>query len=254
MKVHFTTLQQAISHVIYDLKHHGDKITTNKWQGIDLEQVMLETHGVYFNAPVPTTIYDLHLQTQATLPWAEDHFQERIKGEPLNPGNEYKNWPFYSNDEKFRNVNEKFSHTYMERYWPKRAGDMPPMLPKTTRRGLRYSLGDLQDVINLLIAQPDTRQAYLPVWFPEDTGVLHGGRVPCTIGYHFIIRNDKLHIHYQIRACDAVRHFRNDIYLTCRLLQYVFDSLPKVRSILTLGNLPMDIISFHAFAQEKNLL
>ena len=30
------------------------------------------------------------------------------------------------------------------------------------------------DVIDLLEREPFTRQAYLPIWFPEDTGAFHG--------------------------------------------------------------------------------
>lgn len=271
MKAHFLNLQQAISHVLYELKYHGDTIKTTKWQGLELDKDMLETHGVYFNAPVPVTSLELKVQIEPTLPWAEDHFQERIAGLPLNPGEQYKNWPYYGGDSKFRNVEEntrgekrnenKFSHTYMERYWPKQANyyEQPGIeSPNMDMRGIRYEYGDLDDVINLLIKQPDTRQAYLPVWFPEDTGVLHGGRVPCTIGYHFMIRNHRMHIHYQIRACDALRHFRNDIYLTCRLLQHVWFRVNAARKTylepIELGTLTMDIISFHIFKSEKNLI
>jgi thymidylate synthase len=195
------------------------------------------------------------------MPWAEDHFKERICGTPLNPGEQYKNWPWYKHDNKWRD-NDKFTHTYMERYWPKIITDKitPEGNHGRIMQGIRYPYGDLSDMGKLLQNDPYTRQAYLPVWFPEDTGVIHGGRVPCTIGYHFILRDNKLNIHYQIRACDALRHFRNDVYLTCRLLQWILEELkggnsPKFDwSNVTPGILTMDIISFHVFKKEINLI
>ena len=44
---------------------------------------------------MPSTKKDLANETKADLPWAEDHFQERVFGHPRNPGQEYKNWPYY---------------------------------------------------------------------------------------------------------------------------------------------------------------
>jgi thymidylate synthase len=149
----------------------------------------------------------------------------------------------------------------MERYWPKRAGDMTHHVEDDDHarpiHGIRYEYGDLKDVWDLLYNEPGTRQAYLPVWFPEDTGVLHGGRVPCTLGYHFIMRNKQLHIVYNMRACDAIRHFRNDVYLTMRLAHWMLDQLRKrggMWDLVSLGTLTMHITSFHVFMKEKNLL
>lgn len=118
-----------------------------------------------------------------------------------------------------RDWEPRFSHTYMQRFWPHYDDGERP----TGIMGFKY--GDLNDVISLLYKQPLTRQAYLPVWFPEDTGVVHGERVPCTLGYHFILREGKLHCTYSIRSCDFVRHYRDDLYLAVRLTLHVLDRL-----------------------------
>lgn len=259
----FPTIEEGINNCIVDLKFHGREIRTKKWQGIDSPAPMVELLNLHWQAPVPETIEELQKQCHGDYPWAEDHFQERIAGIPTNPGEEYRNWPGYKNaafnDKNFRPT-EKFSHTYQERYWPKLAGEKGNIrkeedgkLVGTFNMGIRFSYGDLWDVINLLRNDPDTRQAYLPIWFPEDTGVLHGGRVPCSIGYHFIFRDGRLHIQYLLRACDAKKHFRNDVYLTCRLLQYVADKIDPICKV-EIGNLTMDIISFHVFKPELNLI
>src|SRR5690606_13014492 len=79
------------------------------------------------------------------LPWADDHFLERVGGEPLNPGEEWKNWPWAGSAAKFRDPSERFNHSYAERLWPKFArategGKLPwtdgrrryPAIPGTT--------------------------------------------------------------------------------------------------------------------------
>ncbi len=181
----------------------------------------------------------------ANLPWAEDHFQERVSEEPLNPGNEWQNWAYAHSADRHRNENGQFSHTYMERYWPKMANTFEHHL------GIRYQYGDLLDVVDLLEKQPLTRQAYLPVWFPEDTGVRHGGRVPCSLGYHFIMRNGFLHCTYYIRSCDFIRHFQDDVYLTIRLMIWMLSKLKTGPwADVQLGLFSMHIVSLHMFAND----
>lgn len=284
----FNTIGEAIAFTRELLKTYGESIVTESWQGIKHERRMFEYCNVYWGAQMPNDLKTLVRQVGPSLPWADLHFEERILGQPLNPGESYKTWPGYKdvkfNDENFRHIADdinkkqtKFSHTYMERYWPKYAGEAESERIKQNlsqsvieemfgvELGIRYHWGDLMDVVNLLKKEPYTRQAYLPVWFPEDTGVLHGGRVPCTLGYHFIMRNNRLNIHYTIRACDWLRHFRNDIYLTVRLAMWVLHQLqPKLNAgeVLynnswleaSLGIITFDCISLHVFDQEKNLI
>jgi len=121
---------------------------------------------------------------------------------------------------------------------------------------MRFKYGDLDDVVNLLKKEPFTRQAYLPIWYPEDTGAVHGERVPCTLGYHFIRRGDHLHILYFIRSCDYLRHFRDDIYLAIRKLYWILDKLktePNWKNVKP-GIFDMKITSLHIFKVEKELL
>jgi hypothetical protein len=262
----FPNLKTAISFAGNTLKTYGAKVNTGSWQGIKQEVEMFEYDNLYFRACMPQSQLALETQVRPDMPWAEDHFQERVTGEPLNPGEQYRKWPYYKdssfNDKNFRNVDEKFSHTYMERYWPKYAG-LDKLQENESKkvggvlRGIRYEYGDLNDVISLLLREPYTRQAYLPVWFPEDTGVKHGGRVPCSLGYHFMRKGDDLQVHYTIRACDYLRHFRNDIYLTVRLCQWVLEKLQYLGDgwgPVSCGILTMDIIHFHVFAKEQNII
>ena len=101
--------------------------------------------------------------------------------------------------------------------------------------------------VNQLIKDRGTRQAYLPVFFPEDTGATKGQRVPCTLGYHFIVREDKLHVQYNMRSCEIYRHFTNDVYMAVRLAEWVKN---QVDAELTLGQLTMNMVSLHGFVGD----
>lgn len=282
--MNFTEAYGGTGEVICDDSY---AVHPDRWQSIDVSQKpeMLSFEVLNYSFTVPVVTEDLELlrlDIRPNLPWADDHFLERVGRKPLNPGEQWANWPWGKSANRFRSEGEQFSHTYMERYWPKFAGytrggelDHLEVTPKGhtlvihegkrrfTRDGMRYPLGDLQDVVHLLSQDPYTRQAYLPVWFPEDTGVAHGQRVPCTLGYHFIMRDHQLHVVYYIRSCDYVRHFRDDIYLTVRLLLWVLEQLrkeqerqdPKTTSRVNWfevkpGSYTMHITSLHVFKND----
>lgn len=206
-------------------------VDVGEWQSIKQEFLMRELRNVSFAYQLPFSEEELAEQTGAHLPWAEDHFQERVGGEPLNPAPSEAWWPFASKkggtNTAHKSEGEAFSHTYPERMWPKWAngGQLDDTAGVGPHRGIRFEVGDLHDVINQLISSPNTRQAYLPIWFPEDTGAVHGKRVPCTLGYHFAIRDGRLDITYYMRSTDLLRHFQDDIYMAGRLAQWVVDQV-----------------------------
>lgn len=226
-------------------------INPKKWQGLDISHKMVECFDNVIRCQIPQSRMFLEEYTGADMPWAEDHFQERIAGFPTNPGNTFKDWPYYQENEYRKD--DIFTHTYQERFWPKKAGSA--QIRMSNNQGIRFELGDLSDTINHLGTFPDSRQAFLPIWFPEDTGVVHKGRVPCTIGYLFSYRDGFLHMTYYLRSCDYIRHFKNDVYLACRLLQYVLDQLRGMISEVDWakvkpGRLKMDIESLHIFETD----
>lgn len=232
----------------------GQRVESPMWHAVENKVPMVEVLNTSFQAPIPEEIPHLRELIEPNLPWADVHFAERVCGIPLNPGESYKQWPFYKRDKEMRTEGEKFTHTYMERFWPKNAWDAEDRPANGKHIGIRYEYGDLMDVLNLLENQPMTRQAYLPIWFPEDTGGKHG-RIPCSIGYHFIIRNGHIHLTYQMRSCDFMRHFRDDIYLACRMLLWVIDILnTRLPEKLKPGMLTMHITSLHLFEHELKLL
>lgn len=221
---------EAIFWAIRKLTHSGQGVDTGHWQGVetqgrpDLET--LEITNLQLSFPISSSPRALAFEVAPNLPWAEDHFQERVSRVPSNPGEEYKNWPWWRGQVDDTQEQGKFTHTYQERFWPKLAGDLDRIKGQEIY-GVRYAYGDLDDVIALLRKYPYTRQATFPIFFPEDTGAVHGGRIPCTLHYHFLMRNNQLDLYYPIRSCDAVRHFRDDLYMAGRLCQWVLEELRK---------------------------
>lgn len=231
-------------------------VKTGFWQGIDASKRpdMATYELLNYSFQIKSCNYqieDLVHNISPDLPWADDHFCERVSRQPLNPPPSEAWWPHApKGNSQFKISGGIFSHTYPERYWPKTAGGHDGIVPM---EGIRFPYGDLDDLVSMLQQDPHTRQAYLPVWFPEDLGAPMNQRKPCTLGYHFIMRDDQLHIVYYIRSCDFYRHFKNDIYLTVRLQHWVLDQL-RERDMLWHnvhpGSFTMHITSLHLFVND----
>lgn len=206
-------------------------------------------------------------QVWPNRPWADEHFSERVSGVPYNPPPSHVRWPYAVRDNADHTNDGVFSHTYPERFWPRHAGLDASMFREEHREavlnagqhhGIRYPYGDLNDVVTLLQRNPLTRQAYLPVWFPEDTGATEKQRVPCSIGYHFMIRNGVMDCWYQLRSCDFVRYLRDDVYMAGLLLRWMVTRVrsgplmayDKDASNLQCGQLHVTISSLHAFVGD----
>ncbi len=261
----------AITKALNAVRDRSTLVHPSHWQAIDVSKMPeAATHEVLnYTLQAQVSTEDLKLlgdDIKPNLPWADDHFLERVGGKPLNPGVQWAKWPWGNVADKSRNVpnvlqpngelDNGFSHTYMERMWPKDAGK-ERLYPLAPHRGIRYEYGDIRDTIQQLLEQPLTRQAFVPLWFPEDTGKTTV-RVPCTLGYHFIMRAGYLHCTYYIRSCDIYRHMRDDIYLTVRLLLWVLNELrsqdPDAWGPIKPGIFTMHIVSLHCFRNDYTKL
>lgn len=272
----FRKFGQARAHYTSAFRERARRVHTRRWQGVDISlkpdmvtyELLHETFSVgLFGIE---NLDHWRKDIQPNLPWADDHFLERVSGAPLNPGVEWANWPWASSADKHRTEGEQFNHTYMERLWPRYAGKIGSLenwdqfnlamstfgAPAQPHRGIRGEYGDLSTLVDKLAWEPDTRQAYIPLYFPEDTGL--EGRMPCTLGYQFIVRDQKLDIYYPLRSCDFVRHWADDCYLAVRLLLWVLDECrkcnPKDWDSVKPGTYVMHMTSFHIFENDKRQL
>lgn len=262
----FTELR-AYAHVL--MRCESELVRPKNWQSVDVsakpEMATHEVYGFYGMCMMGTEhLPSLQADCEPNLPWAENHFLERVCGEPLNPGNTWKEWPYSLKADTFRDDKGQFNHNYMERYWPAYAGHTPdgsfedfrksPDYAPAPHFGIRHRYGDLHDVVDLFVRDPLTRQAFVPIFFPEDTGVHHQGRVPCTLGYHFILRRNQMHVTYFMRSCDLRRHFNDDCYLTARLVIWLLEQLrtqaPGLFDEVRLGTFTMYATSLHIFRND----
>ena len=247
------SVKYALHNVRTEFLREGRRVDRGEWQGKrdKPQNKVFEIHDVAFRVVVPESMIGWQAQCEPNLPWAEDHFQERIGGEPLNPGEQYKNWPWYEQGVEEHKESGQFSHTYMERFWPKFANSSEPNL------GIRNVFGGLTELLQILQSRPMTRQAYLPIWFPEDLEQsVQGERVPCTLGYHFIAYDPPregepylLRATYFMRSCDWFRYLRDDMYMAGRLLQWVAEKVGMQPTLLT-----MHIANLHIFEPEVDRL
>ena len=247
----------------------AELVAPSHWQGRDVSaKPDMQTYELLNHSSTVKLNYEMlqgyRDEIKPDLPWSDDHFEERVSGYPLNPGTQWAKWRLGAGADSFRDSKGQFNHSYAERIWPKYARKVPPSevpgelpLHKRPRKGILYTYGDLDDVVRLLHREPETRQAYLPIWFPEDTGVVHRDRAPCTLGWHFINRGGELHCIYYLRSCDLTNHWRNDLYMAVRLLLWVLDELrekdPEWCNIRP-GTLTTHITSFHCFRGEYHKL
>jgi len=288
----------AVDRAYSAVRDRGQRVEPTRWQSTDVSKRLEATtyevlnHTVQFAVP-GEDVTELAGAVGPNLPWADDHFAERVSELPLNPGVEWARWPWGNSANSFRrdavvgpgarvladgSYDQGFSHTYMERMWPKHANravtdDGTPCgvefpdgerrrlsVVESTHRGVRYLYGDAGDVVDHLAKHPDSRQAFLPIWFPEDTGKTDV-RVPCTLGYHFIHRRGHLHCTYYIRSCDLYRHFRDDVYLTVRLQLWMLDQLRERDCVgdefwchVRPGIFTMHVVSLHAFVNDCTVM
>lgn len=153
--------------------------------------------------------------------WADAEFAERTCGKPINPGNA---WQLRSEVwTQFLDENGYFDYTYANRMW-----------------------ATLEEVIETLSKDHDTRRAFLPIFVDTDCFCADKEmRIPCTLGYQFQIRDGKLNMTYMMRSCDIMTHFANDVYLACKLMKYVADAVG-----VEVGHFTHFICSLHAYQKD----
>lgn len=102
-------------------------------------------------------------------------------------------------------------------------------------------------IIKELLRRPNSRQAIMTMYDRHQDMMNWGGRdrVPCSLTYQFLIREDRLVCIYNQRSCDFVKFFGADVYFTIQLMRHI-----ATRTGLELGQFIHFIGSLHAFAGD----
>ncbi len=156
------------------------------------------------------------------MTWAEMEFGERVQWLiPINPGEAWKTrggvWKEFLHE-------GKFAYTYNER--------------------IRTQL---VKVVKELENHPGTRQAIIEIHNNEFDLDSMGGvaRVPCSMHYQFLIRQDKVDLIYVMRSSDFLTHFGYDNWLAIRLQKYMADTLER-----KIGRYTFMTGSLHAYYKD----
>jgi len=187
----YKNFTEALNEIKRDLAEMGIEVHTQTYQdkfiGDNPEFATLELQNYIFTVTQPRA-EDLN----PTQPWADAEFHERISG---IPGEAWK-----LREEIWSEFADNFGYTYPER--------------------LR---GKIDAVIHRIKEDPASRQLFINVWEGEDLGKLGRIRVPCSLGYHIMVRNGAVNVTYLQRSADFATHLQNDIYLAHRLQRYIAD-------------------------------
>ena len=229
----------SLKHGLYNLRKtlndYGYAIVTERWQGDTKHPEFFETLHASEKFQMIPDYKKASEQLEATQPWADVHFDERVSGIPYNPPPSHTMW--LKDTDKYLSDDEAFSHSYPERMWC------------DDRDGIRFKWGNLDKAVELLKKEPTTRQCYIPIWFPEDiTAACEGERVPCTFGWHFMVRDNIVHCAYHMRSCDVRRHLMNDLYFANRLAIWINE---KAELNAEMGILHFSATSLHCFNVDK---
>lgn len=172
--------------------------------------------------------------TTQILKYIQVEFEDRVSGRAMNPGNSYQTrkdiWNEFLHD-------GKFAYTYSERIAPQ-----------------------LHRILNELEERPETRQAIINIHsniLPLRSGVVDsidltniGGssRIPCSMYYQIIRRQDKLDLIYTMRSCDFLVHFPVDIMLALRLQLWFAEKLG-----IAPGTFTYFTGSLHAYQKDMSI-
>jgi thymidylate synthase len=152
--------------------------------------------------------------------------EDRVSGTPLNPGNSYKirqdMWQKFMVGDEYK----MFDYTYSERLW-----------------------WQFYNVIKTLKEDKHSRQAVLQVFQAKLDNTKFGGdtRIPCSVDYQILIRNDRVYVIYHMRSSDYFGHFPIDIWLSSELLKWFCEQLKPTYPELKTGSLTYFAGSLHAY-------
>ena len=170
-------------------------------------------------------------EAQRIEDYCKQEILDRIDRRGLNPGNSYKIRMDLWQKLMSKKENDKFDYTYSER--------------------INYSR-QLDNAIAALKDDEHSRRAMIMIFKPEDTRESSGfqTRIPCSVSYQFLIRNNKLMVLYYIRSNDYFKHFAIDIWLTQAIQEYMWTQLQDTYPGLKIGPLNYYAGSFHAYHED----
>ena len=235
----FKDCYEMIQEINRELKLSGITVPVKHYQNVQLtgeDQITKELIGMNFIINKPwlgkREMLDFIFEEEGERieQYCHQEFKDRINREGLNPGESYKIRLDLWQALMYHGDNTKFDYTYSER--------------------LNY-LGQLDNVIATLKEDRNSRQGMVMIFRPDDTQKTGGNtRIPCSVSYQFLIRNNRLYVIYYIRSNDYFKHFVIDIWLTNAMQQYMVEQLKDTYPELQCGPLNYFAGSLHAYNED----
>ena len=198
----FKDFPEAQNEIKRDLAELGVSVHPETMQDIyvadnpDYETKELANYVYSVSRPDYTEIEGTHDE------WVEQEWKDRLAGD-LNPGTAWKLRKDVWDSLMERNsthLGGSFAYTYSHRMG-----------------GVH-----IHRLIEELQKHPHSRQLWLPVWDRiSDENRRGQRRVPCSLGYWVINREDQIHLTYMMRSCDFATHYANDAALAVILQHYI---------------------------------
>lgn len=233
----YKTIAEALDETARDLKVRGITVECKSHQDKLLygeDRFVKELMAVDFRIDKPMLDWEGAIEymfpdeKEKILEYCKQEIKDRCSGEPLNPGNSYKIRADLWNN--FLEGTGKFSYQYAERI--------------NTR-------DQMETVIQCLKNDSGTRQAVLSIWDPEidmDSNKLGGvSRVPCSLNYQFLIRNNHLHCIYSMRSSNFFQHLPIDLICAAGITKYITERLEDTYPGIKVGSLAYIGGSLHGF-------
>lgn len=226
----FADLKEAQNEIKRDLAELGVEVHTetmqDKWIADKPEFATMELQNYVYQVlkPIPKDLDGVHWE------YVDQEFEDRLVGD-RNPGKSWRKRPEVW--EEFLEVDlgegggrgpSRFSYTYSQ------------------RMGGRH----LQKLIDQMTARPNSRQMWLPVWWPIDEERRGERRVPCSLGYWLVRRAGLLHMTYVMRSCDFATHWPIDVSLAVMIQRYIAQEVPNTKP----GTFTQFIGSFHIYKKD----
>lgn len=219
----FNDVRDLYSETERDLKEMGIEYMSQTVQDQEVNKRTKELigHAYQMNINESTVKYLENLAVEKGIPraWLITEMKERLY-ECVNPGKAWQNrediWSQFIR-------NGRFAYTYSERLYPQ-----------------------YMKVLTELETKPNTRQAVLTMFWPQDQDQLGGqDRVPCSMTYQFLRRENGLYLIYTMRSCDFYKFFLADVFFACKLLEHFATILE-----ITPRSFQHQIGSLHAFEED----
>ena len=103
----------------------------------------------------------------------------------------------------------------------------------------------LLKIVDILKKDPDSRRAVVPIYGKEDAG-LDSNDIPCTIGFQFLIRNNRLDMIVNMRSNDVFLGFPYDIFNFTMWQEYVACKLN-----IKIGTYTHIVNSLHFYEKDR---